>query len=88
MTPPVNKPFTIRIFLPDGAPDGLRIVEKTNWTSKGMVCPRSLFAAGSFWSESPREAIWAHSIERIANPQGSRSGEQVKGACETSNNWS
>src|SRR4051794_24098095 len=35
--------FSIRIFLPDGTPDGLRLVEKSNWTGRAVVCPRSLF---------------------------------------------
>ncbi len=26
------RPFSIRIFVPNGDPDGLRIVEKSNWT--------------------------------------------------------
>jgi hypothetical protein len=34
--------FSIRIFLPDGSPDGLRIVEKSNWTGSGVICPRPL----------------------------------------------
>ena len=32
--------FSIRIFLPDGTPDGLRVVEKSNWTGQCIVCPR------------------------------------------------
>lgn len=35
------RPFSIRIFLPDGKPDGLRIIEKSNWTGSGVICPRS-----------------------------------------------
>jgi hypothetical protein len=35
--------FSLRIFLPDGSPDGLRLVEKSNWTGRGIVCPRPLF---------------------------------------------
>ncbi len=35
--------FSIRIFLHDGTPDGLRIVEKSNWTGRAVVCPRSQF---------------------------------------------
>lgn len=35
--------FSIRIFVTDGTPDGLRIVEKSNWTGRGVVCPRSQF---------------------------------------------
>lgn len=35
--------FSLRIFLPDGSADGIRIVEKSNWTGSGLVCPRALF---------------------------------------------
>jgi deoxycytidine triphosphate deaminase len=36
--------FSVRIFLPSGEPEGLRIVEKSNWTGQGLVFPRSLLA--------------------------------------------
>ncbi len=36
---------SIRIFLADGTPDGLRLVEKSNWTGLGIVCPRSQYPA-------------------------------------------
>lgn len=39
-----EKGFWIRIFVPDGIPDGLRIVEKSNWTGRGLIWPRSLLA--------------------------------------------
>ena len=42
MTQPKNRPFSIRIFLPDGTSDGLRIIEKSNWSGRGLVCPRPL----------------------------------------------
>lgn len=34
---------SIRIFLADGTPDGLRIVEKSNWTGRALVCSRTQF---------------------------------------------
>lgn len=40
MNPPTRRRFSIRIFLPDGTPDGLRAVEKSNWIGRGVVCPR------------------------------------------------
>lgn len=43
MSNQVRRGFSIRIFLPDGTPDGLRVVEKSNWTGRGIVCPRSQF---------------------------------------------
>jgi len=33
-------PFTIRIFVPDGDPEGIRIIERMNWTGTGIVFPR------------------------------------------------
>ncbi len=42
--PPFNRrAFSIRIFLPDGVPDGVRTVEKSNWIGRAIVCPRSRF---------------------------------------------
>lgn len=37
----MTRGFTIKIFVPDGSADGLRIVEKSNWSGRGIVCPRS-----------------------------------------------
>jgi hypothetical protein len=34
------EPYTIRIFLPDGDPEGLRIIDRMNWTGLGIVFPR------------------------------------------------
>lgn len=36
------KPFSLRIFVADGDPDGLRLVERSNWVGKAMVFPRAL----------------------------------------------
>lgn len=33
-------PFTIRIFVPDGDPEGVRIIDRMNWTGVGLVFPR------------------------------------------------
>ena len=35
--------FSVRIFVPSGEPEGLRVIEKSNWTGQGLVFPRSLF---------------------------------------------
>jgi hypothetical protein len=32
-----ERPFSIKVFLPNGQPDGLRIVDKSNWTGRGIV---------------------------------------------------
>lgn len=35
-------PFTLKIFVADGDPDGLRLVERSNWVGKAIVFPRAL----------------------------------------------
>ncbi|MGA6828851.1 GIY-YIG nuclease family protein [Nitrospira sp. NS4] len=36
-------PFSLRIFVADGDPDGLRLVERSNWIGKAVVFPRALY---------------------------------------------
>ncbi len=50
--------FSLRIFLPDGTPDGLRLVEKSNWTGRGVVCPRSRFKEAKVRSEFDRTGVY------------------------------
>ena len=50
--------FSIRIFLPDGSPDGLRIIQKSNWTGKGVVCPRSLFGEARKQEEFEKTGVY------------------------------
>ena len=35
--------FSVRIFIPSGEPEGLRLIEKSNWTGQGHVFPHSLY---------------------------------------------
>jgi hypothetical protein len=35
-----NDPFTIRIFVPDGDPEGVKIIDRMNWTGSGISFPR------------------------------------------------
>ncbi len=35
-------PFSLRIFVAD--PDGLRIVDQSNWSGKAVVLPRALLS--------------------------------------------
>ncbi len=38
----MSNPFSLRIFVADGDPDGLRVVERSNWIGKALVFPRAL----------------------------------------------
>lgn len=37
-------PFTIRIFVPDGDPEGVRLIDRMNWTGLGLAFPRAKWA--------------------------------------------
>lgn len=37
-----SHPFSIRIFVANGDPDGLRIIERSNWNAKAMMFLRPL----------------------------------------------
>ena len=50
--------FSVRIFIPSGEPEGLRIVEKSNWTGQGLVFPRSLFPEVRKRSELGRTGVY------------------------------
>lgn len=54
----VNNGFTVRIFIPSGEPEGLRIVEKSNRTSQGLVFPRSLFSEVRQLPEIKRTGVY------------------------------
>ncbi len=38
----MSAPFSLRIFVADGDPDGLRVVERSNWVGKALMFPRAL----------------------------------------------
>ena len=50
--------FSVRIFIPGGEPDGLRIVEKSNWTGQGLVFPRAQFAEARQRPELKRTGVY------------------------------
>ena len=37
----MTTPFSLNIFVADGDPDGLRIIERGNWNAKVLVFPRA-----------------------------------------------
>ena len=53
-----QRPFTIRIFVAEGLPDGLRLVEKSNWIGRGIVCPRGRYAEVKDRDEFSRSGVY------------------------------
>lgn len=54
----MTKPYSIRIFLPGGDPDGLRTIEKSNWSGAGIVIPRSLLGEAKLRREINRTGVY------------------------------
>ncbi len=54
----MGKGFSVRIFIPDSEPEGLRIVEKSNWTGQGLVFPRALFPQARLRPELKRTGVY------------------------------
>jgi len=51
-------PFTIRIFLPDGDPDGVRIIDRMNWTGVGIVFPRDKWPETKYRTEFNQTGVY------------------------------
>jgi Domain of unknown function (DUF4357) len=54
----MTQPYSIKIFLPNGDPDGLRTIEKSNWSGSGIVVPRALLAAAKSRRELSRTGVY------------------------------
>lgn len=52
------RPTSIRIFLTDGTPDGIRVVEKSNWTGRAVVGSRSQLAEALARDELGRPGVY------------------------------
>jgi hypothetical protein len=51
-------PFTIRIFVVDGDSDGVRLVDRMNWTGVGVVFPRERWTAARNRVELSRTGVY------------------------------
>lgn len=54
----MSKPYSIKIFLPAGDPDGLRTIEKSNWSGAGMVFPRVALSEARKRRELARTGVY------------------------------
>ncbi len=58
MTDPAAKPTSIKIFLADGTPEGIRLVEKSNWTGRAVVASRAQLAEALKREEMARPGVY------------------------------
>jgi hypothetical protein len=52
------RPTSIRIFLADGTPEGIRIVEKSNWTGRAVVASRAQLTDALHRDELVRPGVY------------------------------
>jgi hypothetical protein len=64
------KGTSIKIFLVDGTPDGLRLIEKSLWTGIGLVCSRNQYPAVRKRDEFGRPGIYVLTGPDPAVPGG------------------
>jgi hypothetical protein len=51
-------PFTLRIYVPDGDPEGVRIIDRMNWTGRGFVVPRDHWAKVRMRPDLTRHGVY------------------------------
>jgi hypothetical protein len=54
----VPRPTSIKLFLADGSPDGIRIVEKSNWTGRAVVASRAQLSEALQRDELARPGVY------------------------------
>ncbi len=52
------EPFTIRVFVADGDPEGVRLVDRMNWTGVGVVFPREQWQTARSRTELGRTGVY------------------------------
>ncbi|AUX26136.1 excinuclease ABC subunit C [Sorangium cellulosum] len=81
------EPYTIRIYVPAGDPEGVKIVDRFNWTGVGVAFPRILWPEIAARSEFTRAGVYiltgteegsADDLPTIYVGQGDGVGERIK----------
>jgi hypothetical protein len=67
-----STPFSLRIFVADGDPDGLRVVERSNWIGKALIFPRALYPDVRNRSEFLQTGVYL-----LLGPRPLSDGEQI-----------
>ena len=82
-------PFSLRIFVADGDPDGLRLVERSNWIGKAVMFPRALYTKVRGRDEFKQTGVYLllgprtdGDGEMLYIGEGDPVGERVAGALE------
>jgi hypothetical protein len=92
----MGEPYTIRVFVPDGDPEGTRIVELLNWTGVGIAFPRSAWSKLGGRSEFRRSGVYIltgaaegtnDELPTIYVGQGDEIGTRIDSHCANKDFW-
>lgn len=68
----MSQPFSLKIFVATGDPDGLRVVERSNWIGKAIVFPRPLLP-----TIKQREEFAQTGVYLLLGPRPDGDGEMI-----------
>lgn len=68
----MSVPFSLRIFVADGDPDGLRVVERSNWIGKALMFPRALLP-----TVKKRDELGQTGVYLLLGPRDDGDGEML-----------
>jgi hypothetical protein len=56
--PASRRGFSVNVFLPAGDPEGVKVVEKSNWSGRGLVIPKAIFGESKSREELSRTGVY------------------------------
>ena len=68
----IAKAVTLRIYVVNGDPDGLRVVDRTNWNGKALVFPRTLLPTVKQRAEFTQTGVYM-----LVGPRTDAEGEML-----------
>jgi hypothetical protein len=86
-------PFTIRIFVPDGDPEGVRLIDRMNWTGLGIAFPRAKWPEVRQRSECVRSGVYIlvgyqeDDLPTIYIGQADGVGNRIDTHCQNKDFW-
>jgi len=92
----VAEPYTIRIFVADGDPEGFKIVELMNWTGIGIVMPRRVWPKVRSRSEFKKAGVYilvgsgegmADDLPTVYIGQADQIGSRIESHCMNKDFW-
>lgn len=89
----MSRPTSIRIFLADGSPDGIRVIEKSNWTGRAVVASRAQLLGALQRDELTRPGVYVlagpddDGSSRLYIGEADALGDRLRSHAKTKDFW-